>query len=134
VTILNGSSVSSSETEVRIGIKTGKHACYHQLDGRKLLEVFEFSNKWSTATLQLDLESDNFNRHPKRKIFKCTFFWLNDSFFSSDDWDILKEEVKTYLLDLAVKYCNIVDDSSFRKFLEKFFERIVKKIVKITVR
>jgi hypothetical protein len=42
VTILNvnGFSVSSSETEVRNRLKRGKHPYFHQLNGRKLLVVF----------------------------------------------------------------------------------------------
>jgi hypothetical protein len=43
------------------------------------------------------LKFDNFKRHPQRNIFE-SIFWLNGSFFSGDHRDILKEEVKTYLM------------------------------------
>jgi hypothetical protein len=42
-------------------------------------------------------------------VFK-SFFWLNGSFFSGDDWDVLEEEAKTYLmtqsshLDLTISF------------------------------
>jgi hypothetical protein len=52
----------------------------------------------SSATLQPDLEFDNHKRHPKHVVFKCVF-WPNNSFFSGDDWDVPKEEVKTYLME-----------------------------------
>jgi hypothetical protein len=50
-----------------------------------------------TATLQSDLKFGNFKRQPKRNVFE-SIFWLNGSFFRGDYRDILKEEVKTYLM------------------------------------
>jgi hypothetical protein len=49
-----------------------------------------------TATLQQDLKFDNLEGQPKRGIFEG-IFWLNSSFFSGDDQDILKEHVNTYI-------------------------------------
>ncbi len=50
-----------------------------------------------TATFQTALKFDYFKQRSECDIFECTS-WLNDSFFSSDDQVILKEEVKTYLI------------------------------------
>jgi hypothetical protein len=51
-----------------------------------------------TATVQPDLEFDNFKQHPITcDIFDC-ISWLNGSFYSGDGRDILIEEINTYLL------------------------------------
>jgi hypothetical protein len=57
-------------------------------DGRKVLVEFNL-------TLHPDLEFDNFKQHLERNTFEC-IFWLNGLFFSCDDPNILKEEVKPY--------------------------------------
>jgi hypothetical protein len=54
------------------------HTYSHPLDGRKLLDGgLLFSMKWwRTATLQTDVEIDNFKHHGYRCIFVCIFFGL----------------------------------------------------------
>ncbi len=48
-------------------------------------------------TSQPDVEFDNVKRHATSYIFEC-IFWFNGSFFSGGGRDILKEEVKTFLM------------------------------------
>jgi hypothetical protein len=55
--------------------------------------------------------------HPKRDIiFECNS-WLFGSFFSSDDWDILKKEIKTYSAYSVSKVSvSELSDNKARKF------------------
>jgi hypothetical protein len=71
VTVLNGHFVSSSETVVRNGIKSWKAHVLSSAERQKAIGGLHFSNKRRTATLQPDLEFDNFKRNPKRDIFEC---------------------------------------------------------------
>jgi hypothetical protein len=73
MTILNGRSVSRSETEVRNGIKSWNTHVLSSAERQEAIGGLELSDKWRTATLQLDFVFDNFKRHRERDIFECIF-------------------------------------------------------------
>ncbi len=75
VTILNNFSVSSSETEVRNGTKSLKVRLLMLNEQHEAVDNLSCSNKWETATLQSNLEFDNFKWHPERDTFEC-ILWL----------------------------------------------------------
>ncbi len=68
------------------------------MNGRKLLVVIAsvISEGLRLYSQILDTVFDNIKRHPKHDIFKC-ISWPNCLFYSGDERDILKVEVKTYL-------------------------------------
>ncbi len=57
-----------------------------------------FTKKWKAETFQPGSEFDNFKPRLKSSILKC-FSCLNGSFLTGNDWGLLKEEVKTYLME-----------------------------------
>jgi hypothetical protein len=94
---LNSHSVSSWETRLRKRIESLKA---HLLLSAERPEAFGgllFSNKCSIATLQPDSDLTSSNGILKLYMLEC-IIWLNGSFFSGDDWNIVKQEVNTYLM------------------------------------
>jgi hypothetical protein len=70
---------------------------------QKAIGGLEFSNEQTAAGLQPDSHFDNLKRHPQRNIFKYVS-WIKGSFFSGDDWDILKEGVKIYPMEHQLSF------------------------------
>jgi hypothetical protein len=81
-----------------MGWRAGKLTNCNQLNGRMLVVVFN-SGVSEDGNFTARFRIWKFQTAPwaQYSIFRCVF-WLNSSFFSSDDRDILQEEVKTYLM------------------------------------
>jgi hypothetical protein len=73
VTISKGSSLSSSEAEISVGIRSWKTHICSSTERQKAIGGFRFSQELTAATLQPGLKFDNFKRHFERKILKCFF-------------------------------------------------------------
>ncbi len=85
----------SSETEVGNEMKSWKAPYVHQLNGRDLLVVI---NSAISEGLPFYSQIRNLTiSNGTQNAISLNAFWLNGSFFSND-LDILKEEVKTYLM------------------------------------
>ncbi len=97
VKISNPNSLSSSEKEVNLGIRSWKKCLSEWAWCQKVIGGIYLTKKWRAETLQPGFDIYKFNPQLKSCIFEC-ISWLNGSFFVGDDRGILKEGVKTFLM------------------------------------
>jgi hypothetical protein len=89
VTISNHHSLSSSETEVYIGVKKPINHLSDWARCQKAVGGIYFTNKWRAETLQPGLDFDIFKPRLKSGIVR-SISWLNSAPF----WDDLRPTVK----------------------------------------
>ncbi len=82
VTISNPDLLSSSETEVNLGIKSWKNHPSEWSQCQKAVGGIYFTKKWRAETLQPGLEFDYFKPRLENGIFK-RISWLNGSSFGA---------------------------------------------------